>query len=91
MREVKDLYTSAWCRKMIDGRTLVMAIVDQQRPILPIGVNDAVIGIDILIGDIRDETKNGIGKDYAEILQSGWKSIPRPNHISLAAAITMIG
>lgn len=89
--EVKSLYTSAWCRKMRDGRTLILAIADQKQPILPDGVNDAVVGIDLLIGDIRDETPFGIGKTYLDILETGWKPVARPQHISLAAAISMIG
>jgi len=80
---------SAWCRRLTDGRTMIMVITD--KPILPDGVNDAVARVSVEVGDIRDETEYGKGKTYMDILESGWNAMPKPKNVTLAEAIGMIG
>lgn len=80
---------SAWCRRLSDGRTMVILLTDKFA--LPESVNDAVARVSVEIGDIRDETEYGRGKDYVEIIQSGWNAMPKPRHVTLAQALAMLG
>ena len=79
---------SAWCRRLSDGRTMVIVLTDKFA--LPESVNDAVARVSVDVGDIRDETEYGKGKDYMEIISSGWTGMPKPKHITLARALGML-
>lgn len=80
---------SAWCRRLTDGRTMVIGFLN--KPILPDGVNDAVVRVSMETSLIRNETETGKGQTFIDIVESGWKAIPSPNYISVSEALAMLG
>lgn len=85
--ESQDITSSLWCRRLTDGRTMVMGFIDSA--VLPKGMNDAVVSVGMAFGEIRDETANGVGKSWLDIVETGWKSVKENVGMSLKTALSM--
>lgn len=79
---------SSWVRRLRDGRFLVLSFTDSAP--MPDGVNDAVVQTCILFGRARDETNNGRGKSYLDLLEEGWKPVVGGG-VPLSDAMEMLG
>jgi hypothetical protein len=85
---VHHAVVSAWFRRLTDGRTMVVGFINE--PTLPDGVNDAVVRVSMQSSRLRDETANGVGKSYLDIIEEGWKTVKRPQYITVSEAIAMM-
>lgn len=85
---VHHAVVSAWFRRLTDGRTMVIGFINE--PTLPDGVNDAVVRVSMQSSRLRDETQNGRGKTHLDIVETGWKTVKRPQFITVSEALAMM-
>lgn len=76
-RIVLSSETSSWARRLRDGRTMVISIIEGSP--MPKGVNDAVIHTRLAFGRMRDETAAGSGRTWVDIIEDGWKANHQKN------------